>query len=456
MRTRVVVHTANARPESQPAADTSSCEQTFDARFHQDTSAARKALDAFYGSLIASGVRFGGMPLPTSLKPHFIRRTDNDAWTGRLGRFLRLLERTAEDLREDRHFRNLDWFSPEAWELLDIDPGYSRTAVVCRPDIVWEGGSIGLLEMNADSPAMMLYADEVQKLQREHFPLNEMDQSGSLTFEERVPAMLKALVATYREWGGGSERPVIAIVDFPGQKTLSEQEHLARVFSELGCPSFVCGPHELEVRGGRLLGRGEPIDIVQRRMLFPDIVRRRDELGAFLQAYRERLACVINPLRSYVVGCKVTLAILFHPEYRDRMAPEEVDLLKSILPCTMPVSEIDEEELRERSRWVLKPAFGSGGNGVVIGRYVDSTTWAEALRVARAGPWVGQTYLPIPLYRVPIATVSGNALTPLYANWNPFFFGGEAAGGIARVSSNPVVGISVRGALLPSIIANDE
>jgi hypothetical protein len=47
-------------------------------------------------------------------------------------------------------------------------------------------------------------------------------------------------------------------------------------------------------------------------------------------------------------------------------------------------------------------------------------------------------------------------MVPLYATWNPFFFGGRAAGGIARVSSDPVVGISARGALLPTVLVNDD
>ncbi len=413
-------------------------------------------MDAFATAVVASGTRFGELPLPTSIKPHFIRRSDHERWTGLLGRFLRLLEATADDLRIHDRFRRSPWFTREAWELLDIDPGYARTAVVCRPDIVWEGGSIGVLEMNADSPAMMLYADVVQELQREHYPLAELDRDGALTFERRAPAMLDALVATYREWGGRAEQPVIAIVDWPRQKTQSEQQHLARVFTDLGCPSFVCAPHELEVKGGRLLGRGEPIDIVQRRVLFPEIVARRDELGAFLTAYRERLVCVVNPLRSYLVGNKLTLARLSQPSYRSTLPAEDVALLDQILPCTIPPAEVPENELADRSRWVLKPAFGSGGNGVVIGRYADAATWAEALRVARGGDWVIQTYLPIPLYRVPVAMATANAMTPLYANWNPFFFGGKSAGAIARVSSNPVVGISVRGALLPSIIAESE
>ena len=430
-------------------------EVEFDTELQRNSAAGQAAIEGLLARLESRGIRFGSTLLPTSIKPHFIRRSDNDAWTTALSRLLGSIERLAESLRHDPEFRANGPFSPQAWELIDIDPGYPHTAVVCRPDVIWNGPHIGVLELNADSPAMMLYADVVQELQRELFPLKSLDR-GRLTFEHRIPALRRALLDTYRDWGGTSDRPVVAIVDWPGQKTSSEQEQLALELTRLGTPAFVCHPHELELRGGRLLGRGEPIDIVQRRLLFPDVVARRDELTALLTAYREHMACVVNPLRSYMVGCKALLAELSRRARAGLLSDDYADDIADVLPCTALTDEIDDETLAERTRWVLKPAFGSGGAGVVIGRYVGEAEWREALTRARKGGWVVQSYLSISLYRVPLTSASGRAMTPLYANWNPFFFGGKPAGGIARVSSDPVVGISVRGALLPSVLVDDE
>jgi glutathionylspermidine synthase len=458
----VALPTKSAQSEKQlPEASTSrvdapvtGAEASFDALVQEDPERARAAVDELRRLLTAREIFFGGGPLPTSLKPHFVPRAENDGWIQLLARALTIMEQTAEELRASKTFRREGPFSAEAWELLDIDPGYSKTAVVCRPDVVWERGRIGMLEMNADSPAMMLYADVIQDLQRSLYPLDRID-SGLLTFEYRIPVLLETLVSTYREWGGTSESPVIAIIDWPGQKTSSEQEQLARAFSKLGCPAFTCAPHELETRGGKLYGRGEPIDIVQRRLLFPEMVKRRAEVGPLVTAYRERFACVINPLRSYLIGCKAILAELCDRERQKRFTPEQIEVLQAILPCTVGPEAMTTDELQERIRWVLKPIFGSGGSGVVIGRYTDEATWEHALRVARQGNWVAQTFLPIPLYRVPLTSTAGFAMLPLYANWNPFFFGGRAAGGIARVSSDPVVGISARGALLPTVLVNE-
>lgn len=430
-------------------------EARYDAALRARPDRASEATDQLRLRLAERKIAFGDDPLPTSIKPHFIRRSDNDDWTGILSEFLSVVEATSHELRLDPAFRRAELFSREAWELFDIDPGYKRSGVVCRPDVIWEGRRIGLLELNADSPAMMLYADEVQELQREIFPLRDIDRDGGLTFDHRIPVLLEALVETYREWGGTEEKPSIAVVDWPGQKTSSEQSHLARCFAAAGHHAFVCHPHELELRGGRLYGRGERIDIVQRRLLFPEVVARKAELGPLLTAYREHGVCVVNPLRSYLVGCKGVLAEVC--KRRPQFPEATRAVIDRVLPATHSIDDIDPAELRDRARWVLKPAFGSGGSGVQIGRYTDDATWEKAVERARAGGWIAQGYLPIPLYRVPLTSAPpGGAELPLYANWNPFFFGGKPAGGIARVSREPVVGISARGALLPTVIIDGE
>jgi uncharacterized circularly permuted ATP-grasp superfamily protein len=435
---------------------TPAIERRFDSLLASDPSRALAAARTLSGELATKNVRFGEGLLPTSIKPHFLARSINDRWIRNLGRFVNLLESAAKYFISDETLRSGPLFSREAWDLFDIDPGYGRFAVVCRPDMAWVNSRAALLEMNADSPAMMVYADHVQEIQRGLFPFAELDRPGAVGFHRRTPDLLRALLDTYREWGGTKSSPTVAILDWPGQKTEPEQHQLALDLTELGCPALVCCPADLEVRGGRLLARGEPIDIVQRRLLFPDIVRRRDELAPFLTAYRERLACVINPLRSYLLGCKALLATARTNGWYSSLGEADRELLASILPATLPIGPHSWKELQDRTRWVIKPAFGSGGKGVVIGRFADDTAWTRALAGASDGRWIAQAYVPIPTYSAPILSDGQVVIKRLYANWNPFFFDGRFSGAITRVSNEPVVGISAGGALLPAVLAMDE
>ena len=112
-----------------------------------------------------------------------------------------------------------------------------------------------------------------------------------------VEALLEALVASYREWGGTASPPRMAIVDWREVPTYSEFEILRDAFIALGVPTIVCDPRDLEYRagdasaagGGAVAGGlyafGQRIDLVYRRVLINDILAREDECRALLDAY---------------------------------------------------------------------------------------------------------------------------------------------------------------------------
>ena len=112
--------------------------------------------------------------------------------------------------------------------------------------------------------------------------------SGSTSrFARPVEALLEALLASYREWGGTASPPRIAIVDWREVPTWSEFEILRDAFIALGVPTVICDPRDLEFAAGSrfsagtgrgLYANGEPIDLVYRRVLINDIVARRDRV----------------------------------------------------------------------------------------------------------------------------------------------------------------------------------
>jgi len=71
-----------------------------------------------------------------------------------------------------------------------------------------------------------------------------------------VEALLEALVASYREWGGTASPPRIAIVDWREVPTFSEFEILRDAFIALGVPTVICDPRDLEFAAGSRLSAG--------------------------------------------------------------------------------------------------------------------------------------------------------------------------------------------------------
>ena len=114
------------------------------------------------------------------------------------------------------HFR----LSPEAEELVKIDPGYSQHVVFSRFDALLEGESLKLLEFNCDAPAGAAYTDQLESVFLSEELIWPFAGEHHLVASERVQSILSTLLSVYEEFGG-YETPQIAIVD-----RLSVEEHL--------------------------------------------------------------------------------------------------------------------------------------------------------------------------------------------------------------------------------------
>ena len=438
-----------------------SAEEAFAAAVAAHPDRARESLQTFRAALSAGEVLFGDGPLPTALKPHFVPSNVEQRWVATMESLFAILERLTQDLLCDEGVFHALRLPEGSRELLSVDPGFRRSAVSCRPDVVWNGSGprAQILEINADSPAMMTFTDRVEELAFELFPLDDMKASHCLRRTHRTKHLLNALIDCYRQWGGKTEAPTIAIVDWRGTVTRHEQQHTARVFTELGCPAFVCDPRELSLVDGRLHSqgsKGRAIDIVQRRVLFPDFLNRCDELGPLLKAYRSGKVCMVNPLRSYLFGSKSLLA-LFH-QHLDALSlnPADRDLVRDVIPFTFVVASEHHERLRrDRTAWVLKAALGHGGEQVVLGNTCSESEWASAIERSRVAPWVAQELLTVPRYKLPLMTAEQES-GELFVNWNPWIFGGRYAGATTRASTSPMVSITRGGALVPAIAVTDE
>lgn len=434
---------------------TTQAELEFDERLRQDPAGAYASFETLHRLLAERRVLFGGEPLPCCVKPHFVLRDRYAAWIGSIEALLRAAEELGRILLAEPDLYEEIGLPPAARALISIDPGYRRLAIVARPDVLWNGERLAVCEINCDSPAMMTFTDVIEEQILSLSPLAEVAVRYEMAASQRTRALLDAALEAYREWGGREPAPAIAIVDWRGQKTEQEREYAARWLTRLGYPATACDPRELKIQGRRLLARGRPVDVVLRRVLFPDFLARADELGPLLTAYRERLACVVNPLRSFLIGNKSLLALLGRPEVLSRLSPQARSACRSTLLPTFrlrPGDEVREEFVARRADWVLKPALGYGGERVEFGAAHDARSWQAVMKSA-AGPWVLQQRFEPQTCRSPLfeGRPGEMAWTARRANWCPFVFGGRFGGAMTRVSRQMIVSITARGALLPAI-----
>ncbi|MDX6696098.1 MAG: hypothetical protein QOF02_3701 [Blastocatellia bacterium] len=347
-----------------------------------------------------------------------------------------------------------------------IDPGYKVLCVNSRLDTFIGANNFRFLEYNAESPAGLTDQMLVESLM---FDLPHMREFLA-RYEHWRPAphthLLRSLVETYREWGGDTERPLIAIVDWKGVATESEFDVLKTYFESEGYPVIICDPRELEYDGRRLSARGEEIDIVYKRVIIHEFLEKFDETHPLVRAYAERRVMVANSFRTKLAHKKASLAVISDPRYEYLFTPEQLNCARLHIPWTRRIRagrttyegvEQDLPELlkRERERLVIKPNDDYGGHGVLIGSETTPQAWEQAIVRGMEEPFVAQERAEVE--KVMMAGYADDIeWEEMLVDFDPFLFRNEMHGGLARLSSSLLCNVSSGGGVTALLVLEDE
>lgn len=425
-----------------------------------------QVIHRFEDELHHSNFRFGRFTIPTFMKPHFITarqaRKLEDACSAIVG----MLDRVLHLYFEDPTIRNVFNLSPEAEELVRIDPGYRRSAVVVRLDCFMEGESIKFMELNCDSPAGMGYSDYLEDVLFSVAELRDFFEDVHILRSHRIQRLLDSLLGVYEEFGA-YETPQIGIVDWKTVRTKPEFELLKTYFEEKGYKTTIADPRDLRFRGGKLYHGNFRIDLIYRRVIFSELLEKLRDVTDFIKAYRERAVCVVNPLRSRLASSKALLSILTNPGYDHLFSAQENQIKQEHIPWTRRLFDAEQfygakkiyliDFLKdEKDSLVLKPADSYGGKDVVIGSETRDEDWNFTIDKALKGNWVVQEFIPLPVLSVP--TVVNRKLEFMLKKMNTgsFVFGGSPSGSFSRLSDESVVNVSRGGGLIAAVVCEGE
>lgn len=337
-----------------------------------------------------------------------------------------------------------------------FDPGYPRLCVTSRLDAYLDGEDFQFLEYNAESPAGI--ADQMQ-LETVLFGLPHMKEFLERHAHWRARPhlrLLRSLMDTYRRWGGQTERPQIAIVDWEGVSTATEFEVLKEYFVAEGYATIIADPRDLRYDDEVLRAGDFRIDIVYKRVVIHEFLEKYDETHPLSRAYAEHRVCMANSFRTKLAHKKAGFAILSDPAYEHLFTPEQLICIRKHIPWTRRVREgwttyrgerreMMDVLMRERERLILKPNDDYGGHGIVIGWETDAEAWEQSVRSALASPFVVQERVAVEKVRVPMFTADAVATTELFIDFDPFLFLNKVEGGLVRLSASSLCNVSSGG-----------
>jgi hypothetical protein len=351
--------------------------------------------------------------------------------------------------------------------LVRIEPGYATASTASRLDAFLLPSSLHFAEYNAESPAGLGYTERLCELFDSLPVMARYREAQRVRFHRTIAAMLEALVASYREWGGRATPPTIAIVDWREVPTWTEFEILRDAFVGAGVPTVLADPRELVFEHGTLIANGHRIDLVYRRVLLNDIVSRKSDCAALVDAYAARAVCVANTFRCKLAHKKAFFAVLTDPDHGALFSDAERAIIAAHVPWTRVLADTrtdkdgrprDLLELasREREQLVLKPNDEYGGTGVRLGWETPAADWSRALQAALqdpAGTWIVQQRIPVRREVFPQFDGQGAvAMREMLVDFAPYLFRGRMTGYLTRLSATGLANVTSGGGQVPAFV----
>lgn len=434
----------------------------YDKLLKDEKALAQEIQDRFFDRMRHARLTFGGRVLCPFLRPHFVAPEVYDQVRAVCRGIFRAIEKVEAVLGPELWSR-VD-LTPAEKELVAIDPGYRRSSPTSRLDSFVTPSAYQFVELNAESPAGIAYAEELMDIFLELPLVKRFQERWTLKRFQARERLLQTLLECYREGGGREEHPVIAIVDYEDVPTRTEHHMFRDFFEERGYPAFVCDPRDLTYEGGTLRSQGRPIDIVYKRLLVNEFLERIDELQAFLQAARDRRVTIVNPFRCKPIHKKAIFEVLTDDELARHFDAEERAAIAAHVPWTRRLREGRTTRYGEdvdlvpfarahRDRLVLKPNDEYGGKGVTIGWEASESEWDTALGEALQASFVVQEKVELARQSFPELAEDGSVrFRDLVVDLDPFVFQGEVEGFLTRLSGSSLANVTSGGGQVPAFL----
>jgi uncharacterized circularly permuted ATP-grasp superfamily protein len=415
--------------------------------------------------LRAKRLTFGDRVHCPFLRPFFIDEPDEARVRPVAETIAALGERAVEAALASRELLAQVGLSPEEERLARIEPGYKTASTASRLDAFLLPDSLQFAEYNAESPAGLGYAETLAEVFRSLPIMARFEERFRVESYPLSASLLEALLASHRDWGGSSAKPLIAIVDWREVPTWSEFEILRERFEARGIPTLVSDPRDLLFDGRTLSAQGRKIDLVYRRVLINDIVAHPAECKALVQAYESRAVCVANTFRCKIPHKKAFFAVLTDERNEKLFSAAEHALIRRHVPWTRRLEntrtnrngetiELLKYVRANRENFVMKPNDEYGGTGVTLGWETDSAAWDAAIQKAIAEPekaWVVQERIKVRRETFPYADPHGSVtMRDMLVDFAPYLFRGRLAGYLCRLSATGLANVTSGGGQVPA------
>lgn len=410
---------------------------------------------------------YHGVVVDSSFVPRFYDRATYDHFKYIAETSHRILVKVMREYLENPAYRACFDFDERLVDLILLPRDYDAMLPFARVDLFLDEKTLDatFCEFNGDGSSGMNENREIGASIANAAPLREFAKRHALqTCDEALfPGWVDEFLSIYDTYAFKVEQPHVAIVDFLENAITEEFKIFAKLFASRGVECSVYDVRDLAFENGKLVGKkaffgrdNAPINAVWRRSVTNDIIEHWGESQALIQAVRERKVALIGSFAGHIVHDKQIFQVLFMPQTRAILTPEENSFVDATVPFTsfFDESHVNVAQVKAtREQWIIKPTDAYGSKDVYAGVDFSDEEWAAIVdryvNGAAGAPFIVQRYCTpfrtktLPLYGEPEDSsreaVPYNNLSGLY------LYNGRFTGVFSRLGPEPVICKKTRG-----------
>lgn len=429
-----------------------------------------KNLENFYSilnkNLLETKCQYKGIPLPMGSIPFICTKELELEFKYSSEVFTTILDKTLNLAIYEKEVKDYFDFTPPMGDWIKHEGKNAIGTALSRLDtIITEDNEIKYIEFNTDNPGGQGWNDVYGKVYYENPYINQF-LNGKV--EPPSKKVTHAVYETFLNHGKkfwGNEEFTTCFIDLKDSGVRLDADIVSEYFNQQGLRSINGDPTDLVYKDQKLYLGDEQVHVIHRGMQGIEFIELIEKAKGFLQGYMDDTILSINSFRAVLGSQKSIMVFLSDVKNHHYFTKEEVSVINKYLPWTKRLSEniIDDWEggkieltkliKEKKDDLVLKPSTGSGGKGVLVGKFEKQQVWEEeVLKHLGDKNWTLQKYVNLPKINVPQLVDGKIKDVKKYYNISPFVFGGKFAGLLARYSDTPVINVECGGAIVPVYI----
>lgn len=339
---------------------------------------------------------YKGQPIPVTYQAMLVGQDHVEDFKNISSTLMTITNKVVDEYLKNPDYRKLFRYPAYLEDLILHDPGYSIPVPICRYDMFYNGlGDYKFCEFNTDGSSAMNEDYIIGEIMLESQAHKKMGEKYRLRQFELFDSWVDTSYEVYKTAKQAIENPNVAILDFIGLGTTHEFERFKKAYQDKGFNCQIVDPRDIEYRDGSAYSGDFKIDLVYRRAVTVEIIRRKDEIQGFLDGYFNNAFVTIGSFRSQIMHSKLIYKIFRDDITRAILSEEENEYLDAHIPYTeiLESQEDYDEIIKNKDSYIIKPFDSYASDGVYAGKEHIDEDWKKIIDEAYQNDYIYQEYV---------------------------------------------------------------